>query len=106
MKTSLFFGFVFTFLIGIGNIAPLQASLKYQQTWSLTTWKSIEYLEKKVEAFCQEAQTDPDVHVVNVKYRKKKLRKSDIPYEGTITCYVAEEDISLMKLDARLWPSP
>jgi hypothetical protein len=83
MKTLLFIFLFFNF--------PLHAFVKYEQKITLSSWVSAEDIQKKALQICKAAQGDPDIKILDIQYRKKKIAGS-IVYQAIFLCYVAAID--------------
>lgn len=81
---------------------PAVAALKYKQNLTLSSWRSQEDLEEKVQEFCNAAVGDQDIKVIEVKYKKKKS-KMNFSYEAIITCHVSEKDKDLIRIQGKIF---
>jgi hypothetical protein len=94
---------IFLFVASIFTTCLADAALKYQQDFTISNWVSQESIEEEVRAFCNAAQGDPDIRVVNVKYTQKKENRKSIRYSAMITCYVSKIDEDLIRINGKVF---
>ena len=94
--TSLFTVFILAISL------PMHAALQYEQELTITSWVSLEDVQKSVQEFCAATLGEPYIKVIDVKYKTKKKSKKNISYSGIITCHVSEIDADLLRIQGKL----
>lgn len=72
-------------------------ALNYQQEYTISSYESVEEVEKIGNAIKEASKKDPNVKVVKVKYKTEKFGDDTI-YSVVMTCHVSRGDIDFLEL--------
>jgi hypothetical protein len=78
----------------------INAALKYQQEMGVSTC-AFEETWQLTQAFCQAAEDDPDIMVVDIQYGQKKDGESTW-YNATIKCLVSKRDVDIYRTQGKM----
>lgn len=80
----------------------LNATLSYQQEFTLSSFTSNEECRERVQQFQQAAEGDPDLKVVDIQYSQEPFHDNGIIYHATVKCHVAHEDIDIARIAKKM----
>lgn len=89
-------------LVAMNVCSILCAGLKYQQDMTFTSWKSMEAVEQDANEFYKATIGDPNIKVIDIKYKTKKNGKGST-YNAIIKCHVSEVDWDFIRIRGKIF---
>lgn len=82
--------------------SSVSAELNYEQEITLSSLKSEEDCKYMADLFLQSAIGDPDLKVIDVKYKQDELDKNCTIYDAVIMCHVSKPDEDVCRIGKKM----
>lgn len=81
---------------------PVNAALKYEQEVTISSFCSEKETKELADKFCQAAQGDLDLKVIDIRYEQKELGETLTSYDAIIKCHVSKPDEDVLRIQMKV----